>query len=631
MNDIPKPEYPRPQLVRDEWLNLNGWWQFEIDQGDSGLERGLRDRDLESRILVPFAPESAASGVENTDFLRAVWYRRVVTIPAHWVGQDVRLHFGAVDHDATVWVNGTEVARHRGGFSPFSCDLTGIVAPGEEATIVLRARDTPNEVQARGKQATWFANTGCHYTRTTGIWQTVWLEPVPRAHLRALTIVPQRADASFTVTAQVSHHAAGLSMQVEVHDAESLVSTAQVASDDLAPRVTVPIPADRVRLWHPGDPHLYDLVVRLHDSGSTIDEVRSYAGLRSVAIDGNRVLINGEPVFQRLVLDQGYWPDTLMTAPDDDALRRDIELAMRAGFNGARLHQKVFEERYYYHADRLGYLVWGEFGDWGASGAGPRGNNQQPTASFVAQWLEVLERDRSHPSIIGWCPLNETFQELTDHITQLDDVTAAMYLATKLADPTRPVIDASGYSHRVRGADIYDSHSYEQDPEVFARQQSGLAEGTPWVNDLEGATMSLPYAGQPYFVSEYGGIWWNAELAAIAAAKHAEGGEDDREGSWGYGVRVRTLEEWHARFAGLTRVLLENPDMFGYCYTQLTDTFQEENGIYDFNRRPKVDIDQVRAVQSAVAAYERRTAPADGVVADAATVGTTEHARSAAA
>ena len=233
-------------------------------------------------------------------------------------------------------------------------------------------------------------------------------------------------------------------------------------------------------MWAPADPHLYDLRLELHDDqGALIDTVGSYAGLRSISIDGRAIMINGERVFQRLVLDQGFWPDGLYTAPDDAALRRDIELAQAAGFNGARLHQKVFEERFYFHADRLGYLVWGEFGDWGARINRDATDNQQPTASFITQWLEVLARDVNHPSIVGWCPLNETHQVIHDKITVLDDVTRGMWLATKLADPTRPVLDASGYSHRVAETEVWDSHDYEQDPARFATNQAGLAVRRP--------------------------------------------------------------------------------------------------------------------------------------------------------
>lgn len=603
---VPRPEYPRPQMARDRWLNLNGTWQFEIDPGDTGLERGLVERPLRDEITVPFAPESELSGVENTDFLEAVWYRREVTIPADWaeVGDDphVLLHFGAVDHDTTVWVEGTEVVRHRGGFTPFTADLHGVAAPGDTVTVVVRARDTRHGPQARGKQSTRYANYECNYTRTTGIWQTVWLEPVPATHLRRPRITPDLSSSAFDVVVPLSANRRGHTVTVTVTDADGEVASATARADlDLAPALRVVVPADRVRTWGPEDPHLYGIDVELRDaSGTVVDSVRSYGGLRSVSVDGTAIRINGEHVFQRLVLDQGYWPESLMTAPSDEALARDIELGLAAGFNGARLHQKVFEERYLFHADRLGYLVWGEFGDWGVGGYGTPADHQRPTTSFVAEWLEALQRDYSHPSIIGWCPLNETHQDLHDRITQLDDVTRSMWLATKAADPTRPVLDASGYAHRVPETDVWDSHLYEQDPATFSELVGGLADGAPYGNRRDdGRPISQPYNGQPYFVSEYGGIWWNPETATSASGNSPD--------SWGYGQRVRDEEEFHERFAGLTDALLDDPLMFGYCYTQLTDVFQEENGIYRFDRSVKLDVDRVRAVQVRPAAFEKPT------------------------
>ncbi len=598
--EVPRPEYPRPQMVRDRWLNLNGTWEFETDRGDSGLERGLRERPLSGRIVVPFAPESTASGIGDTDFLEAVWYRREVQLPAEWGDDEVLLHLGAVDHDATVWVDGTEVVRHRGGFTPITASLRGAARPGQTVTIVVRARDPRDAVQARGKQATWYANTHCQYTRTTGIWQTVWLEPVPSVHLRRPRVTPDLAGHAFDVRLPISANRAGHRVLAVLTDDAGEVVRADARADlDLAPALRLVVPEDRVRTWSPGDPHLYGLELLVLDAtDQVVDRVRSYAGLRSVAIDGRRLLLNGEPVFQRLVLDQGYWPDTLMTAPSDAALVRDIELGIAAGFNGARLHEKVFEERYLYHADRLGYLVWGEFGDWGVSGQGAIGHNQGQTAAFLPQWLEVLERDHNHPAIVGWCPLNETHQDLHDRITVLDDVTRGMFLAAKLADPSRPVVDASGYSHRVAETDVWDSHLYEQDPAEVARLVGGLAEDRPYENTRDGIVMSLPYRGQPYFVSEFGGIWWNPEAAAQAAG-------DDQAESWGYGQRVRDEQEFHTRFAGLCDVLLDDPEMFGYCYTQLTDVFQEQNGIYRFDRSEKLDVARVRAVQVRTAAVER--------------------------
>ncbi|MGW5637700.1 glycoside hydrolase family 2 protein, partial [Streptomyces sp. NPDC003832] len=490
-------------------------------------------------------------------------------------------------------------ARHRGGFTSFTADLGDTVAAGEELTVVVRARDSRHTLQARGKQATWYANTHCHYTRTTGIWQTVWLEPVPRTvALRRPRITPELATGSFLVELPLSANLAGHRVRATLSDADGVVVTAEGRADlDLCPRLTLTVPEERRRTWSPADPHLYDLALEvLGPDGTVVDAVGSYAGLRSVSVRGKELLLNGERLFQRLVLDQGYYPDGLMTAPSDAALLKDIELGIAAGFNGARLHQKVFEERFLYHADRLGYLVWGEFGDWGCE-SGVRDDNQRPDASYVTQWLEALERDHSHPSIVGWCPLNETYQNLHDRITVLDDVTHAMFLATKQADPTRPVIDASGYAHRVPETDVYDSHCYEQDPAAFAKIMAGLAENRPYVNTgPDGRTWSVPYRGQPYFCSEFGGIWWDPEAAAAAG--------DDSANSWGYGERPRTEAEFVERFRGLTGVLLDDPGMFGYCYTQLTDVFQERNGVYRFDRSEKADTAALREAQLRTAAYE---------------------------
>lgn len=594
MTTIPRPEYPRPQFVRQRWLCLNGEWQFEIDPGDSGLERGLVERELADRILVPFCPESMLSGISHTDFLNAVWYRCAVTIPAEWAGQRVLLHFQAVDHDTTVWVNGQELSRHRGGFTPFSVELPADVI-GQEVTIVVRARDYNHVPQARGKQAQTYGNVDCVYTRTTGIWQTVWLEPVPEIALHRPRLTPDVANGLIRLVQPISGARAGLRLRASLRDQEGVICTVSCETGwNLSPQLDLPIPEERRVLWSPAHPFLYDLDIQLLDGETVIDQASSYAGLRSVSIEGRAVLLNGQRLFQRLVLDQGYYPDGIMTAPSDEALRRDIELGLAAGFNGARLHQKVFEERFLYHADRLGYLVWGEFPDWGCGGYGSLEDHQQPGATYITQWLEALERDYSHPAIIGWCPLNETWQPLTDRITVLDDVTRAMFLATKACDQTRPVVDASGYSHRVAESEIYDSHDYEQDPEQFAAHHAELAADLPFVNEHQQRPISLPYRNQPYMVSEFGGIWWNAERDP-----------GDRTTSWGYGTAPQSLEAFYQRFEGLCRVLLDHPEMFGYCYTQLTDVFQEQNGIYTFDRRAKFDLERLRAIQSRAAAFER--------------------------
>ena len=603
---IDRNEYPRPQFVRNEWVCLNGKWEFEIDQGDSGLERGLLKRKLKDHINIPFCPESKLSGICNKDYLNSVWYRRELTIPSDWKGKRILLHFQAVDYDATVWIDEVEVGRHRGGFSPFSIDITESIHPGESKQLVVRARDRDDLPQPRGKQTRSYEGEGALYGRTTGIWQTVWMEPVPLIHLKRPRITPDLASQSFLIEQGITNSRPGTILKITISDSQGEIRTETVKSDiNFTPLISIKIPDDRLKLWNPGDPNLYNLDINLLDeNGEVIDSASSYSGMRNITISGKSIRINGESVFQRLVLDQGFYPEGLMTAPSDQALLNDIKLSMDAGFNGARLHQKVFEERFLYHADHLGYMVWGEFGDWGARGLSALPHHQKFSPSYITEWLEILERDYSHPSIVGWCPLNETWQPITDFISELDDITRGMFLATKAMDQTRPVLDTSGYSHRIIDTDIYDSHDYEQNPKKFSENQKGLSDDKPYMNtwwdhlkydkDAWGRKImnewSLGYKGQPYFVSEFGGIWWNSDQ------EHSQ--------SWGYGERPKTIEEFYERFEKLCKVLLENKDMFGYCYTQLTDIDQEENGIYKYDRSLKFNVERLRKIQTVTAAIE---------------------------
>ncbi len=594
---IPRPEYPRPQFERENWLCLNGKWQFEIDAADSGLERGLLDRQLLDKITVPFCPESALSGIGNQDYLNAVWYRRDIHIPDDWHSDHVLLHFQAVDYDTTVWIDGMEVGRHRGGFTPFTIELS--TQPGALLNLIVRARDTHTEPQPRGKQAMAFKGSGAIYCRTTGIWQTVWMEPVSGTRLQRPRITPDVAGSRFLIEQSILRSHPGLKLTAKLLSKGKPISEVSVETGyDFSPTLILEVPESQKQLWSPQSPHLYDIELVLTRNDEIIDLARSYAGLRSVAIHGKVIKINGESVFQRLVLDQGYYPDGIMTAPDDTALIEDIKLSQAVGFNGARLHQKVFEERFLFHADRLGYLIWGEFADWGCRGFGPGdGEHQKPGPDYITQWLEVVQRDYSHPSIIGWCPLNETWQGLSDQITALDDVTRGMFLAAKAVDSTRPVLDTSGYSHRVPEADIYDSHDYVQDVEVFRAHHADTGAGAPFINKRArpvgpALEFSLPYNGQPFFVSEFGGIWWNPDV-------------NDGEDSWGYGERPVSIEEFYERFEGLCGVLLDDDSMFGYCYTQLTDIFQEQNGIYRFDRTAKFDTKRLHEIQSRQAAIEQ--------------------------
>jgi len=569
---VPRPEYPRPQFVRSEWLNLNGKWDFELDPGISGVERGLHlGKRLARKIVVPFCPESRLSGLGIKDFMPCVWYRRTFELPRRWEGKRVLLHFGAVDYEATVWVNGQQVGSHRGGYSPFSFEITRFVGRGANTVVVRAVDDTRSPLQPSGKQARRFDSYGCCYTRTTGIWQTVWLEAVPATYVQSARYYPNIDAGTLTVQTRIGGDAKGCTLRAEAYLGGKKVGSAEGAASG-TPTLTLKLA--ELRLWEPGKPQLYDLVLSLSRGRERLDVVRSYFGMRKVHIDGLKVRINNRSVFQRLVLDQGFYPDGIYTAPADSELRNDVKRAMAMGFNGARLHMKVFEPRFLYWADRLGYLCWGEFPNWGL-------DHKHPLAleRMLPEWLEVVERDFNHPAIIGWCPFNETPGD------QNPELLRTIYRVTKSVDWTRPVIDTSGYVHVE--TDIYDCHNYEQDPaKLAAAFEQFKTSDKVWHNSDRDAA----YRGQPYFVSEYGGIWWNP-------------GQKDQK-AWGYGARPETEEEFLTRYRALTETLLFHPKMFAFCYTQLYDIEQEVNGLYTYDRRPKFAPRLIRRINTQKAAIE---------------------------
>lgn len=574
---IPRPEYPRPRLTRPQWLNLNGVWQFDRDPGRSGAARGLPVADsLPGEILVPFCMESALSGLGETDFMPAVWYRRTVRIPDDWDGQRVLLHIGACDYATRIWVNGQPVGHHVGGYTPICVEVTEALQAGDNAITICAEDDIRSPLQPAGKQSKRYGSYGCLYTRTTGIWQTVWLEPVPRTYIADLRVLPDLGGGTVRLEAELAGDASRGTLAAQVSLAGAAVASGSVRYAGSRATLTLAIPDPQP--WGPGHPVLYDLDVTLGTQAGSRDQVRSYVGMRDVTLGDKVILLNGEPVFQRLVLDQGFYPDGIYTAPSDEALRRDIELGLAAGFNGARLHQKVFEPRTLYWADRLGYLVWDEYPSWGIDLADPRA-----TAVFAQEWLEVMRRDYSHPSLVGWCPNNET----SPHHDP--DIVRTIYRLAKAADASRPVIDTSGYIHVE--TDVFDVHDYEQNSEAFAANYAPMASGgEAYVRFPE---RSAPYQGQPYFVSEYGGIWWNP-------------GQQDEEG-WGYGGvegRPRSIEEYLVRYRALTEALLANPAICAFCYTQLTDVEQEVNGVYFYDRSEKFDPARLHEINSQKAAIE---------------------------
>ena len=546
--DTPRPEYPRPQFVREDWVNLNGTWSYEFDFSRSGMDRRLfESKGFEGRITVPFAPQSELSGVGYKDFIPEMWYHRTLAVPQDWAGKKIILHFGAVDYIASVYIDGKIAGRHWGGSSSFSIDITRMVVPGQEHNLVVRVEDDERSGQyAKGKQCGRFASFGCEYTRTTGIWQTVWMEPVSKNGLKDVYIVPDLDQSRFVVEPSYYGLAAGQQLRVTVKDGGKVVSSKTVPA---SAQTSAELPVKKAKTCSPESPFLYDIDLEVLDAeGNVIDKASSYSGMRKIHIVGNRLYLNNEPVYLRFVLDQGFYPDGIWTAPTDEALKHDIELSMAAGFNGARLHQKMFEPRFHYWADRLGYLTWGESASWGANI-----NNPLSARNFLTEWEETVIRDRNHPSIIMWTPFNETWEHPEDREVAREAcrMVSDVYKLTKNLD-YRPCHDVSGNYHVM--TDVFSVHQYMQNPDDLKKWLAPV-DGLVRHHDLE--HREVEYDGQPYLVDEYGGIKWVV-------------GQEFSEISWGYGDAPKTLDEFYQRLEALTDVILGFDHICGYCYTQLS-------------------------------------------------------------
>ena len=569
--DIPRPEYPRPQFERTDWVNLNGQWTFEMDFGASGEQRGwTNSKGLSKKITVPFCPESELSGIGYTDFIPCVWYQRNINIPAEWNGKKILLHFGAADYETKVYVDGKMVGEHKGAGSSFNFDITSYVKAGQQANLVVRVYDNlRGGMQPGGKQCTALYSAGCSYTRVTGIWQTVWMEAVNEQALKNVFAIPDIDQQQLVVRPEFYNEGNNNTLTVEVKDGKKTVAkrTSQASNQS-----TIVLPIKNAHLWSPEDPYLYDVKYTVKNAqGEVIDEVSSYMGMRKVHISGGYFYLNNKPYFQRLVLDQGYYPDGIWTAPSDEALRQDIEMSKAVGFNGARLHQKVFEERYYYWADKLGYLTWGEEASWVLNI-----NNELAVRNFLTEWAEIVVRDRNHPSLVTWTPLNETWNATPGvYVRFVND----LYALTKAIDPTRPINDASGDSH-VK-TDIWSVHDYTREPDKLIANHTIKAGVEPYRNMKDKDFLSK-YEGQPYMVDEFGGLPWIPK--------------EERANSWGYGANIDTVEEFYSILEKEIDALKACKHVVGFCYTQITDVEQEKNGIYYYNRKPKFDTARVKAI-----------------------------------
>ena len=574
---VPRPEHPRPDMWRKNWMTLNGEWQFEIDKAADGDARGLTSgKDLNSKIVVPFCPESQLSGLAlgNTQQFKNVWYRRLFELPAAMRGRRLRLHFGGVDYRAWIYLNGQLAGAHIGGNAAFAMDITRFLKQGSNELVVKVLDDMSTGLQPSGKQSPG-QSEGCIYTRTMGIWQSVWLEAVGSSFVESLSVVPDPDHSRVFIEAKVNGPDQDLTLRAEAFADGKLTGSETLAGP--SPHTLVLNLKDK-RLWEPGSPFLYDLKLTLCRGKEPLDELQSYFGLRKVTIDGRRVLLNGKPVFQRLILDQGFYPEGLWTAPSDDALKQDITLSMACGYNGARLHQKVFEPRFLYWADKLGYLVWGEYPNWGFN------FKPQGYAAYLNEWVEIVQRDRNHPSMVGWCAFNET----PDPARELQQM---VWNVTKALDPSRPALETSGWVHSLPNPEVLDAHDYEANPQVLRER---------WLRNLSvnAAQVAMPARyplrtlpqsdrGVPFMVSEIGGIGWATE------------------GGWGYGSGPKNLDEFYARYQGTLDAMLDNPHLFGFCYTQLTDIEQEKNGLYYYDRKPKFDVQKLHSITARKAAYER--------------------------
>lgn len=565
--NIPRPEHPNPQWERKNWRNLNGEWEFDFDFSKSARERKLfEDGILTKKITVPFCPESTLSGIGYTDFIPSVCYRKVIVLSDEELKGNVFLHFGAVDYHSYIYINGKLAGEHIGGFASFNIDITNFVNLGENTIFVIAEDDIRSRQQPTGKQSEEYNSYGVLYTRTTGIWQTVWLEFVPKSYIKSCKYYPDIKNNKLTVIGEVS--GCGKAKFLSSYKGEP---TGSVEIDIENGFFSTSIALSELHLWEIGCGRLYDLEIIFGE-----DVVKSYFGMREVSIDGNRFMLNHTPVFLRTVLDQGFYPDGIYTAKSDEELKRDIYLAKDMGFHGARLHQKVFEKRFIYHCDKEGYMAWGEHGNWGMdyTSAIAQGN-------FICEWMEIIERDFNSPALIGWCPFNETGgykEKLTDF-----RLIESVYKITKLYDKTRPCIDTSGHYH-IDKKEIHDVHDYEQDAEKFAESYAHIHEGI--VNDhIERMEKNIqPYFGEPIYVSEYGGIKW----------------APSEKSGWGYGDDPKTEKEFIDRYCRLAESLITNSYIMGLCYTQLYDVEQEKNGLYYYDRTPKFDDETITKLKSAM-------------------------------
>ena len=570
--------YPRPQMVRDQWESLNGQWRFALDPDAAWT--APEQVEWQSDILVPFAPETRCSGIADTGLYRCCWYQKTLEIAVPRAGERVLLHFGAVDNIATVWLNGRYLGSHEGGYTPFSFDISEFIIPDQAQEIYVRAYDDPADLTVpRGKQDWLLEPHSIWYPRTTGIWQTVWIERVSSTYVSSLRFTPSllrweigfeswlAGDLRDDLFLDVRLEAAG---RVLVDDRYAVIA------GEVHRRIALSDPGiDDSRnelLWSPMSPRIIDAAITLRRAdGDVLDSLASYTAIRSIAMHGDRFLLNGRPLKLEMVLDQGLWPESGMTAPNDVALRKDVELAKAMGFNGVRKHQKIEDPRYLYWADVLGLMVWEEM-------PSAYRYNKDSIARLTAQWHEVIDRDYSHPCIVVWVPFNESWgvPNLPDSAAERHYV-QALYHLTKTLDHTRLVVGNDGWE--AVATDIIGVHDYDEDPNRIAHRYHAdrlkprlLKKERPGGRELIVGEQKV--SNHPMVLSEFGGI--------ALAGDHV----------WGYST-CKTPAELQGRYQDLMDVVRDLGIFCGFCYTQFADTYQEANGLLRADRTPKFPIEHI--------------------------------------
>ena len=577
---IPRPEHPQPQFQREAWQTLNGAWEFEFDDADRGVSEdwAAGSKKFSKNIQVPFCFESQKSGIGDPSFHPVVWYRRSFTVPADWKGKRVLLNFGAVDYRANVWVNGRSAGEHEGGNTPFRFDITPLLKTGANV-ITLRAWDPPTDRSIpRGKQYWEVKSRSIFYTRTSGIWQSVWLEAAGPSYLEYFQI-DAGLDGKVGIDARIARATEGLTLAYTIKSGETVVAAGSGAAND-GKYVAAGAFLRNPRLWSVERPSLYDVTLELTQGGKVLDRVQSYFGIRQVSLQNGRVAINGRPVYLKFVLDQGYWPESLLTPPSDEAIQFDIRMTKEMGFNGARKHQKLEDPRFLFWADKMGFLVSDEM-------ANSYLYDEQYVQRFQKEWMEVVERDINHPSIIIWAPLNESWgvPNLADPRQQSH--LRALYHMTKSLDPSRLVIDNEGWQH-TETTDLFAVHDY-------TANEAGLL--ARWANVEVKPGAALPphgvpylapghaYNGSPLYLSEFGGIAYIPEGAKVPSE------------AWGYSGVEKTADAALMRLRGQYRGIAQS-NIIGVCYTQLTDVEQEINGLMTYDRKMKFDAKVLKEINA---------------------------------